>query len=164
MTVVRPLPKTDQRTRIRDLFRLPSLGCLITAHRLLSRYIPSPGRLAAQVVLADERCLNLSRPLVVNRCLSALVALGLPGCVTRRLGSSMLRPLLWRRVLRFCMRSLGVAGFRVLFSRAGINGRQAGEQHRSGNRQACLSQRNHPVLLLILFLPEMAREAVSIVS
>src|SRR5438094_3999165 len=115
MTLVRPQPKTDQRTRIRDLFRLPSLGCLITAHRFLSRYIPSPGRLAAQVVLADERCLNLSRPLVINRCLSAFMALGLLGCVTRRLGSSMLRALFWRRMRRFGLHSLGVAGFRVLF-------------------------------------------------
>lgn len=84
MLVVRPEAEADQSPRIRNALVLPALVGLVTTHRLLGRVIPFARRLAAQVVLTNQRFLDLTAALGVNcllpsglTCLLAAVVLGI---------------------------------------------------------------------------------------
>src|SRR5215470_795315 len=69
MLVVRTQSQPNQRARIRHALVLPALVRLITSHRLLSRVVPFSRRLAAQVVLARQRFLDVTAALAINRLL-----------------------------------------------------------------------------------------------
>ena len=65
--VVRPQPEFNQRPRVGGDLGLPAVVPLVAEHSVLGRLVPRPGRLAGQVMFADERALDLLRALFVDR-------------------------------------------------------------------------------------------------
>lgn len=72
MLLVRTQPELDQRARIRRRLRLPAIICLIFLHRLLACGVPFSRRLARQIVLANQRLLNLCSALGIDLLLPTL--------------------------------------------------------------------------------------------
>jgi hypothetical protein len=70
MVVARAEPQADQRTRIGHRFLLPAVIRLIAAHGLFAGLVPGSGRFATQVMFANERFLNLLRPLRIDLLLA----------------------------------------------------------------------------------------------
>jgi len=71
MVLTRSEAQADQRSRIRNGLALPAVVGLISAHRLFAGIVPSAGRLARQVMLADQSFLNCRRPLGIDFLLAA---------------------------------------------------------------------------------------------
>jgi len=71
MIVARPQPQTDQRPRIRHLFRLPAVIGLVAAHGVFAGLIPGSRWHAAHIMFADQRFLNRLRALGFNLPLAA---------------------------------------------------------------------------------------------
>jgi len=70
MVVARSQPQADQCARIRHCLRLPAVIGLIAAHGVFAGLVPVSGRFAAQVMLANQRFLNLLHPLGINLLLA----------------------------------------------------------------------------------------------
>ena len=66
MVVAGSKPKADESARIRYGFRLPAVIGLIAAHGVFAGLIPGSRRLAAHIMLADQRFLDCLRPLRVQ--------------------------------------------------------------------------------------------------
>ena len=71
MVVAWPQPQADQSARIGHRFRLPAVVGLIAAHGIFAGLVPGSGRFAAQVMFANQRFLNLLRPLGIDLLLAA---------------------------------------------------------------------------------------------
>jgi len=50
--------EANERSRVRNFFRLPAVIRLIAAHGVFGLLVPGPRRIPAQVMLADQRLLN----------------------------------------------------------------------------------------------------------
>ena len=72
--MVRPQAKLNQRSRIRQHLGLPAMIFLVTAHGFLRTAIPASIGFTAQVVLLDERFLDLACAVGID----AVLALRLP--------------------------------------------------------------------------------------
>ena len=70
MVVAWPQSQADQSARIGYRFRLPAVVGLIAAHGIFAGLVPRSGRFAAQVMFANQRFLNLLRPLRINLLLA----------------------------------------------------------------------------------------------
>jgi len=81
MLVVWTQPQFYEGPCIGDSLALPSIVGLIPLHRVLRRIIPDTGGFAVQVMLADQRLLNLSRALCIDLLLAAVAPVG--GCLLR---------------------------------------------------------------------------------
>src|SRR5258708_35145244 len=95
MVVARSESKTDQRARIRHRLRLPTVVGLIAPHGIFAGLIPRSCRCTAQVVLADQSCLDRLGALGINLLLashcfssSRLPVLGLGLAPMRRLSGT----------------------------------------------------------------------------
>src|SRR3981081_392970 len=91
--VIRAESQSNQSARIWYRFALPSLVRLITVQRLLRGRVPLARRLSLQVVLTDQRFLNLSNPLSINRLLATS-----PSRLLARVMRGMARGLLCLRI------------------------------------------------------------------
>jgi len=79
-----PQTQADQCARIGDRLRLPAVIGLIVAHGVFAGLVPGSGRLAAQVMFANQRFLNLLRPLRINLLLAPRSRLSLTFVVRAR--------------------------------------------------------------------------------
>ena len=70
MIFTRSQPQLDECSRVGHGLVLPSVIGLIPPHGFLARLIPFPGRLALQVMLADERFLDCLCAFRINLLLS----------------------------------------------------------------------------------------------
>src|SRR5580704_13037969 len=75
--MIRTETQLDQRPRIRSDLGLPAVCSLILHQGFLRRLVPSPRRLAAQVMLTNERTLYGLGALRVNAPLSVRMRSGL---------------------------------------------------------------------------------------
>src|SRR5262245_26813481 len=66
----------DEGARIRDYYALPAIVGLEAFHRFLAGGVPLAGGLAVEVILADQRFLDLARAVGVNLLLAAFLLLG----------------------------------------------------------------------------------------
>jgi hypothetical protein len=145
MIVARPQPKGDQRARIGNRLRLPAVIGLIAPHGLFTGLIPGSGCFAAQVVLADQRFLDLVSPLGINFLLSSRGRL--PLAVFPR--GSVLRLAVVCRGVRFYRRSRRWIRFRTRLGRCHGRGRRGPLRERAlrstqGTDQRQSAARTHP--------------------
>ena len=72
MIVARPESEFDEGARVGNRFILPAIVALEFSQRVFGGRVPFSGRLAAQVMLLDQRFLDLLGALGINLLLSAL--------------------------------------------------------------------------------------------
>jgi len=70
MIVTRSQTQADEGAGVRHRFRLPSMVGLVMPHGIFARLIPCSRRRAGQVMLADQRLLDLLRALRIDLLLS----------------------------------------------------------------------------------------------
>jgi len=121
--VIRSKSELDKRARIRSNFRLPAVGGLVAEHGIFGSLVPNAGRLASEVMLADQGALNRGRPLLIDAVLSVGVHCGFRH--TRR------RMMARRTMMR--ARNVCVLGFRLRCSCSSCCARRCP----SGQSQEC---------------------------
>src|SRR5258706_7667213 len=70
MVMARPEPQAEQRARVGHSLRWPAMIGLIAPHGVFTGLIPGSARLAAQVVLANQRFLDRLCALGINLLLA----------------------------------------------------------------------------------------------
>lgn len=81
MLVIWTQPQFYEGPCIGDSLALPIIVGLISLHSSLRRIVPDTGGFAVQVMLADQRLLNLPRALCIDLLLAAVAPVG--GCLLR---------------------------------------------------------------------------------
>src|ERR1035438_9006538 len=76
MRVVWTESQFDERPRIRSHNALPALVGLVPLHRFLRRVVPDAGRTSIEVVLSQQRILNIVGALRINFLLAAAAPTG----------------------------------------------------------------------------------------
>ena len=104
MLVIWTQPQFYEGPCIGDSLALPTIVGLIPLHRILRGIIPDTGGFAVQVMLADQRLLNLSRALCIDLLLAAVAPVG--GCLLRFPVRFLALARRGGRTRRFCARTL----------------------------------------------------------